>query len=170
MAKFELRPIRIEGNVAYIPLTRGYEAVIDAADVPLVEKFSWRSAPMWRTVYALRSRRQGAKVITSNLHRDLLNASVGMEVDHIDGDGLNNRRSNLRLATSSENKWNRGRLSTNTSGYKGVSWHNGAKRWQASIRVAYRLIYLGAFQTPEDAHAAYCEAAARLHGDFAKSS
>lgn len=88
-------------------------------------------------------------------------------IDHIDGDGLNNRIDNLREATHSENLRNRGATTKNTSGFKGVSWHKARRKWQAQIKTNGRKKHLGSFDTPEAAYAAYCAAAEDLHGDFA---
>jgi hypothetical protein len=104
----------------------------------------------------------------ARMHREIFGACDGQLVDHVDGDGLNNRRSNLRIATRAENNRNAAVRKDNTSGFKGVHWHKGDGRWQAQIRVAGKRIRLGAFDTPEAAHAAYCEAAARYHGAFAR--
>ena len=90
------------------------------------------------------------------------------EIDHIDGDSLNNRFSNLREATRSENEHNTGVRSNNTSGYKGVCWNGKASKWQSQIMVRRRKIYLGIFDRIEDAAAAYAKAARELHGDFAR--
>ena len=89
-------------------------------------------------------------------------------VDHIDGNGTNNKFSNLRLATQLENGRNKQIYSNNSSGYKGVSYHKQMRKWRADIRVEQKLIYLGLFTTPELAHMAYCKAAAELHGEFAR--
>src|ERR1043165_3940616 len=86
-------------------------------------------------------------------------------VDHIDGNGLNNRRSNLRLATYAQSSMNRGRNIKNSSGYKGVDLKDG--KWRAEIQVSRKKVYLGRFSTPEEAYAAYCEAAKKYHGEFA---
>jgi hypothetical protein len=102
------------------------------------------------------------------LHRAILNAPVGLEVDHINGDGLDNRRSNLRLATREGNQRNRAARRDNTSGLKGVSLHVSTGKWQARIRTGGEQVYLGVFTTPEAAHEAYAEAAIRLHGKFAR--
>lgn len=88
--------------------------------------------------------------------------------DHENGVTLDNRRNNLRFATSSQNAMNRRKTSANSSGYKGVHWHKGHQKWCAQIKVNGKSIHLGYFDTPEEAHAAYCEAATRLHGDFAR--
>jgi hypothetical protein len=87
-------------------------------------------------------------------------------VDHIDGNPLNNRWSNLRSATSHQNNCNRPLGATNRSGFKGVHWDKSKKRWRAACKVHGRRHHLGWFSEPEAAYAAYCEAAPRLHGEF----
>lgn len=93
-----------------------------------------------------------------------------MLIDHIDGDTTNNRFNNLRLASKAENTRNAKKYKHNTSGFKGVCWHNETKKWRAQIRCDYRLVHLGLFDTPELAHMAYCKAAAELHGEFARGA
>jgi hypothetical protein len=89
-------------------------------------------------------------------------------IDHRDGDATNNSWSNLRRATPSQNNANRRRLRHNTSGYKGVFSCGRSGRWRAVIRRNWRRTYLGTFDTPEAAHAAYVEAARKLFGEFAR--
>jgi hypothetical protein len=90
------------------------------------------------------------------------------QIDHRDLNRGNNKWNNLREATHSQNLWNRGINASNTSGYKGVSYNKGCKKWQAYISVSGRRRHLGLFATPEEAHAAYSLAATELHGDFAR--
>jgi hypothetical protein len=100
------------------------------------------------------------------LHRSIIGAKPGQIVDHIDGDKLNNQRSNLRLCTHSENVKNRKVSKHSKSGLKGVRKHKN--KWSATItsdKVIYRL---GQYDTPELAHAAYCEASKKLHGEFSR--
>lgn len=170
MARRKVRPIRVEGNVAYVTLTKGYEALIDAEDALRVAGFNWSSQPSGKTVYAHRSEVRGGRSYGVRLHRVLIDAPDGMEVDHIDGDGLNNRKANLRLATHAENCMNRRVPVTNSSGLKGVSWHKGQRQWVAKIKVSGITVHIGSFNCPEQAHTAYCEAAARMHGKFARSA
>lgn len=92
-----------------------------------------------------------------------------MQIDHIDGNGLNNKFSNLRLATAQQNMWNRGVNCTNKSGYKGVCYHKLTGKWMAGITSKNGTRYLGVFMTPELAYMAYCKAAAELHGDFVRA-
>jgi AP2 domain/HNH endonuclease len=161
------RPIRIEGDVAYVPLSRGYEAVIDAVDVPLIEALRWRVHVGKRTAYALHS---GPRPARCNIfmHRLLMREPDGLRVDHKDGNGLNNRKDNLRPATDQQNSFNSRIPSNNTSGFKGVSWHKRDHKWRARITFGGKRRHLGDFNTPEDAHKAYAKASAELHGEFGR--
>ena len=167
-----IRPIRIEGNLAYVPLTQGYEAVIDAADVPLVEGRNWHASVNRSTVYAQRSEAgaggNGPKHRAVQLHRVIMGEPKGLLVDHRDGDGLNNRRSNLRMATRSQNQHNQKLASHNTSGFKGVRWDKQRGKWQAAIRLNGKRKHLGFFPTPEAAYEAYCKGSAEIHGEFGR--
>jgi hypothetical protein len=90
------------------------------------------------------------------------------DIDHKDTNYLNNAWDNLRPATRSQNNANTHRPTTNTSGFKGVWWNPPTCNWRAHIQVNGRHIHLGLFDTPENAHAAYCAAAARHFGEFAR--
>lgn len=91
------------------------------------------------------------------------------QIDHVDSDRLNNRIDNLREATASENGMNRGRQENSTSGYKGVHWHSGNKAFHGQICVAGKRICLGLHATAAAAHDAYCAAAEKYHGEFART-
>lgn len=90
------------------------------------------------------------------------------QIDHANGDRRDNRLSNLRLCTISENRWNSKIRERNTSGYKGVTWDVNRKKWMAQIMAHRRKRHLGRFNTREEAHAAYQAAALKLHGEFAR--
>lgn len=92
------------------------------------------------------------------------------DIDHKDGDPSNNRIRNLREATDSQNLANMKKPVTNTSGKKGVSWHEGAQKWQAHIRVRGQNNYLGLFNSVDDAHDAYVAAAHQYHGEFGRAA
>lgn len=167
----KLRKIRICGEIAYVPLTKGYEAVIDAADIPLIAGRNWCAKVYPRTVYAQRGTMNAKRESVSFLmHRVLISAPDGMQVDHIDGDGLNNRRSNLRLATHSQNGKNQKTPSNNTSGIKGVKWDKERKKWYASIKIEKKSKFIGRFNRIDEAQQAYREAALELFGEFASKS
>ena len=93
-----------------------------------------------------------------------------LDVDHIDCDPLHNAWHNLRLATRAQNLANLRKPSNNTSGFKGACWDKNRGLWLASIRHEGKHIYLGRYTTPEEAHAAYVEAAHRLKGEFARAA
>ena len=92
------------------------------------------------------------------------------QIDHRNGVRTDNRFANLRLATTAQNQHNSRRQVNNTSGFKGVSYVKARYKWQAQIRVNGISLGLGHFDTPEQAYAAYCAAAMRLHGEFARLS
>jgi len=104
------------------------------------------------------------------LHRILMGSPEGMDIDHRDGNGLNNCRSNLRVATRAQNSANRGRSAVNTSGFKGVFWNADRGKWYARISVAGKATKRGYFETPELAAAAYSELVAQQEPDFGKSN
>ena len=95
-----------------------------------------------------------------------VHGELAPQLDHADGNPSNNRISNLRPATQSQNNGNARKRSDNTSGKKGVSWHKRDKKWQSRIKHNGRQIYLGYFETAKAAHAAYCEKARELFGEF----
>ena len=149
-----------------IPLTRGYVTVVDAVDGDLMQ-FKWRVIPKsGGRFYASRG------VPSLMMHRIILGRVLGRillsneQVDHVDRDGLNNRRENLRLSTPAQNQQNQRRHIDSTTGYKGVRYNKG--KWMARISVNKVRVYLGVFETPEAAYAAYCDAAKKYHGEFAR--
>lgn len=89
-------------------------------------------------------------------------------IDHVNNDPSDNRIENLRLATMAQNKANSTKPSHNTSGFKGVSFDPKAKRWRARIVLQGRRFSIGRFKTPQEAHQAYCDAATRVYGEFAR--
>ena len=147
-----------------IKLPSGLSAFIDDQDFLLAEQYRWHALRKRHTtyvqtgVYSSRTKKQK----TMSLHRLLLNAKKGEMVDHIDGDGLNNRRANLRIVTASQNQWNR-RLNRET-GRKGVRFVG----WEAAIKVKGRRIMLGHYDTEAEAVAAYDKAALHHFGEFAR--
>lgn len=166
------RQIIVEGDLAYVPLTRGLVSVIDASDVALVDGYNWSAKLDGRAVYGMRTEVIGnGKQRCILLHRAILGLTdPDIYADHIDMDGLNNRRSNLRECSIAENMRNRVALRTNSSGYKGVSWDAARQKWRALIKVSGSRKHLGYFDSAVLAHAAYCAAAVDLHGEFARAA
>lgn len=156
------RTIRVVGNVAYVALTKGYEAVIDAADIALVENYNWQAQELSHTVYARRvtPRDVHGRQKTIYMHNAILTSTAGYLTDHEDRDGLNNRRKNLRSLTLAESNQNRGMLRNNTSGYTGVYQAYG--QWAARIAVRGNRLFLGLFVSKETAALAY-KTARELH-------
>ena len=148
-----------------VPLSRGYVTRIDAADRAFTDGRKWSAqvVPRRRAVYA--QTRIGGKHIY--LHKLL--CPGWDEVDHADGDGLNNCRSNLRDGTGlGKNRPNRTMQRNNTSGFKGVS--RSGRKWMATIKVNRKQVYLGTYGTPEEAADAYDQAAVQHFGEYAKTN
>lgn len=158
------RNLRFDGAAAYVPLTKGLEAVIDANDAHLVEGFNWYS----HNAYAARSIKDefGRQKIL-RMHNLILNPKCGLFVDHINRNTLDNRRQNLRYATASENQMNRGVSSSNISGLKGAHWDSSKGKWRPEIQANGKRYKLGYYITAEEAAQAYADAAKKLHGEFA---
>lgn len=163
------RFIRVEGALAFIPLTKGFEAVIDAADVHLVDSWSWYANVQTYTVYAQRCDTSRGNKTTVMLHRQIMGSPEGMFIDHRDMDGLDCRRANLRIASHSQNNQNQRLVKSNTSGFKGACWEKSTSKWSSHIRVNGSRRYLGLYSSALEAHNAYCTASAELHGEFGRT-
>lgn len=146
-------------------LHKGETVLIDSPDLDLWQSFSWNFNKQHENkLRVVNNKRQ-------YLHR-LIGARMGFDmskqVDHINGNPLDNRRSNLRPATNQQNNCNRGTQKNNTSGHKGVSWRQDAQKWRSRIKVNGSMVSLGYFVKFDDAVAAYREAAIKYHGDFVR--
>ncbi len=147
-----------------IPLTKGLVAIVDDADFDWLNQWKWRAevSPHRKAVYATRAVRVNGRRKHIRMHHLLLDA---VRIDHRNGDGLDNRRGNLRDANTTKNNVNVGPRAGNKSGFKGVV--RDKHRWRADISVGNKDVYLGGFATPQEAARAYDAAAIGLHGEFA---
>ena len=149
-----------------IELTKGKVALVDDDDFDELSKHKWCVSKDGNNFYAIRSIKIDGKKRTVKMHRVIMQTPKGMDTDHIDHDGLDNRKENLRICTHTENLMNTGKYKNNVSGYKGVSWDNSRSKWKSQIKFNKKIIILGRFTDKEEAYKAYCEAAKKYHGEF----
>lgn len=150
-----------------IQLTRGKVALVDDEDYERVSQVHWCLDKGVNTFYARTYKRIGKKKISIRMHRLILNAPKGMEVDHKDGNGLNNQKENIRLCTHAENQQNKQTQKNNTSGYIGVQWSEDKKRWVVYLTVNKKQKYFGSFRDKVEAAKAHDKATLKYRGEFA---
>jgi hypothetical protein len=151
--------------VKEIELMCGAKTVVDDEDYDRLHQYNWRLNPAG---YALRSSTLNGKYITIRLHREIMGACKGEYVDHVNGNPLDNRKSNLRICTNMENSWNSGLRKDSKSGYKGVTWKKERSKWKAEIKKNYKTMFLGYFDNPHDAARMYNFWAKDMFGEFAR--
>lgn len=148
---------------------RGYFAKVDDEDYEELMKYSWQVSysSKVKSFYAYRSKKIKGRVFKTAMHRQVTGAPKGKDVDHINHDTLDNRRSNLRLCSRGENLGNRRKLKRLTSKYKGVWWKKEGNIWEAGIRFNGTVTRLGYFNDEEEAARAYDAVAPEYFGEFA---
>jgi hypothetical protein len=158
----------------YIELTKGYVAAVDSIDYERVSEHKWYAKVRTRidgtfAVYAIRAVcKEGGGNTTQGMHRFILNTPSGMETDHINGNGLDNRRTNLRVCTCSENQRNQRPQEGKSSKFKGVTWGKRKGMWRAQINSSLGYRDLGYFSEETAAAQAYDTEAVRIYGEFAR--
>lgn len=149
-------------KIRFIPLTKGQVAIVDKEDYEWLSQYKWHAVNNGEKFYAYRCRNKRSL----SMHRAIMNEPKGMLVDHKDGNGLNNRRNNLRVCTTSQNHQNR-RRTFGSSRYKGVHWNKKGKKWAAAITDKGKYKFLGHFDDEAEAAKAYDRKAKELFGEFA---
>ncbi len=156
--------LKLEGKeVTFVPLADGLYTVVNRGTEKRFRSLWSRTQGGYITFYDTDKRRHQL------LHRRLMGDPEGMVVDHINGNVLDNRLENLRIVTQAQNAINQGLSKNNKSGYKGVNWDKGIKKWTAYITFQRTRYFLGAFDLLEDALEVREEAERKYHGEYARA-
>lgn len=153
-------------NIKLIPLSQGKFAIVDAEDFIWLNQWKWHYNKRGYAMTHLPWKNNKREALM--MHRVIMQAEKNKCVDHINGVGLDNQKSNLRVCVMAENQRNRKFNKNNTSGYKGV--FKNRKKWSAVIRSDSKEFYIGRFDNAEDAAIAYDTKALEIHGEFAKTN
>ena len=143
-------------------------ALVDDEDYLGLRQYKWRAYNSRGKIYAQRSIKIDGKWKSLLMHVVIMGRVEGKEIDHRSGNGLDNQRHNMRHCTHAENTMNQGIRTSNASGYKGVSWHKGEKKWQSQIRQDGKVVHLGSFTCLIKAAKRYDKAAQLYHGEFSR--
>lgn len=155
-------------NMKEIQLTQGKVALVDDEDFDYLNQWKWHAYKQHRNNFYARTVICNIKERTPILMHRLLVKCEGKIIDHISGDGLDNRKCNIRVCNRAQNAINRRININNLSGFKGVSWFKPLNKWRAQIQYKVIVYHLGCFEKPIDAARAYNNAAQKYHGEFAK--
>lgn len=147
-----------------IPLTQGKATLVDDKDYEWLNQYKWCAHNRHGLCYVVRSLNPG----TVQMHQLILTPPLGYQCDHIDGNGLNNQRANLRICTNTQNSHNRIVQKGGSSRFKGVCYYKSTGKWRPRIHTNGKHISLGLFTTEIEAAQAYDEAALEYFGEYAR--
>jgi hypothetical protein len=155
------------GTMKYIKLTQDKQTMVNDEDFEHLSKYKWyfkRQGYAVRNTEYIRGQARGCVW----MHREIMNTPPGFETDHINGNKLDNRRSNLRIVTKSQNQWNRKKQS-GSSKYKGVYWNKANRRWHVQLQMNKKKIWLGYYETETEARKAYEAGVGKFFGRYART-
>jgi hypothetical protein len=157
-------------DIKLIPLPQGEYVIVDASDYDWLSQYKWHLCRGYAVscVYVKGSGRENQKSINTIMHRLITKAPKGTDVDHINGNRKDNRKSNLRLCTRAQNTWNTRGFKRIYSAYKGVTYNKRNGSWQWQIRHNGKLYHGQSFLTEDEAAVSYNMMCLRLRGEFAK--
>jgi hypothetical protein len=162
------RKIRYGYSFRKIPLTKGKFAIVDEQDFDRFSEDKWHAHKSSLTFYAARTVKKNCKNRLAFMHRYIMNCPAGSFIDHINHNGLDNRRTNLREVSKEQNSWNqRKRKGQFASQYKGVCYGKRCGKWSANIGYKRKQIFIGWFEDEVSAAKAYDEKAKELFGQYA---
>jgi hypothetical protein len=154
-----------------IPLTQDKYTIVDPEDYEKLARYRWYALRIERSFYAVRQYKTNkgrGKYESVRMHQEIMGAAEGKVIDHINHNGLDNRKANLRFATIQQNTWNQRKSRGNySSRYKGVAWSKRRKKWRTRITLNGRVTFIGHFDDERAAAMAYDAKAKELFGDYA---
>lgn len=151
-----------------IPLTRGKFALVDDEDYERLINFKWNCTTFGYATRSIKNKSTNGKHVVIWMHREIMNTPKGMDTDHIDGDKLNNKKTNLRICTRSQNNMNQKPQRTKySSKYKGVYFYKKYNKWGSQININKTKHFIGFYENEEEAAYAYNEKSKEMFGEYA---